>query len=172
MLLLWYGCNGCYIYCCGFCFDLLLSFQSCFSFKFHLLWFHLLWFHLLWFNLLCFQCYCTFCFRFHLLWLLLFFFSLLFNDCFGFNVVFLFVSGLICYGFICYGFICYDFLCYGFNVVFSFRFRYAHNTPKRLKIIDAYLVYVFLTGVMQVFSSFKFTSYKLKVSNYKLKVTS
>ena len=27
--------------------------------------------------------------------------------------------------------------------------RYLNNTPKRLKVIDAYLVYIFFTGVMQ-----------------------
>merc|ERR1712241_484456 len=33
------------------------------------------------------------------------------------------------------------------NVVTKFTHEYTHNTPKRLKIIDAYLTYVFLTGV-------------------------
>merc|ERR1711951_346974 len=35
------------------------------------------------------------------------------------------------------------------NVVTKFTYEYTHNTPKRLKIIDAYLTYVFLTGVIQ-----------------------
>ena len=33
--------------------------------------------------------------------------------------------------------------------LFFFALRYFHNTPKRLKLIDAYLVYIFFTGVMQ-----------------------
>ena len=34
-------------------------------------------------------------------------------------------------------------------MVTKFTHEYTHNTPKRLKIIDAYLTYVFLTGVIQ-----------------------
>ena len=36
------------------------------------------------------------------------------------------------------------------GVVNKFYDEYANNTPKKLKIIDAYLVYVFFTGVFQV----------------------
>ena len=36
------------------------------------------------------------------------------------------------------------------GVVTKFYDEYANNTPKKLKIIDAYLVYVFFTGVFQV----------------------
>ena len=35
------------------------------------------------------------------------------------------------------------------TVVSKFLNEYGNNTPKRLKIIDAYLVYVFFTGVLQ-----------------------
>eukprot|EP00095_Tigriopus_kingsejongensis_P005863 maker-scaffold38_size502422-snap-gene-1.16 protein:Tk05863 transcript:maker-scaffold38_size502422-snap-gene-1.16-mRNA-1 annotation:"hypothetical protein DAPPUDRAFT_300829" len=35
------------------------------------------------------------------------------------------------------------------GVMSKFLHEYGNNTPKRLKIVDAYLVYVFLTGVMQ-----------------------
>ncbi|XP_023331418.1 dolichyl-diphosphooligosaccharide--protein glycosyltransferase subunit DAD1 [Eurytemora carolleeae] len=35
------------------------------------------------------------------------------------------------------------------GVVNKFYDEYANNTPKKLKIIDAYLVYVFFTGVFQ-----------------------
>ena len=36
-----------------------------------------------------------------------------------------------------------------FGTYISFFCRYTHNTPNRLKVIDAYLSYVFLTGVIQ-----------------------
>ena len=36
------------------------------------------------------------------------------------------------------------------TVVGKFYHEYANNTPKKLKIIDAYLTYVFFTGVIQV----------------------
>ncbi|XP_077280958.1 dolichyl-diphosphooligosaccharide--protein glycosyltransferase subunit [Temnothorax americanus] len=35
------------------------------------------------------------------------------------------------------------------TVLYKFWSEYAKNTPKKLKIIDAYLLYVFLTGVIQ-----------------------
>lgn len=35
------------------------------------------------------------------------------------------------------------------NVAFKFWQEYSKTTPKKLKIIDAYLLYVFLTGVIQ-----------------------
>lgn len=35
------------------------------------------------------------------------------------------------------------------TVLHKFWMEYAKNTPKKLKIIDAYLLYVFLTGVIQ-----------------------
>ena len=35
------------------------------------------------------------------------------------------------------------------SVASKFTSEYVHATPKRCKIVDAYLVYVFLTGVMQ-----------------------
>ena len=35
------------------------------------------------------------------------------------------------------------------SVTSKFLTEYGQNTPKRLKIVDAYLVYVFLTGVIQ-----------------------
>ncbi|XP_014788016.1 dolichyl-diphosphooligosaccharide--protein glycosyltransferase subunit dad1 [Octopus bimaculoides] len=50
------------------------------------------------------------------------------------------------------------------NVLTKFWDEYIANTPKKLKIIDAYLVYVFLTGVMQflyicVVGTFPFNSF-------------
>ncbi|GAB1603764.1 dolichyl-diphosphooligosaccharide--protein glycosyltransferase subunit dad1-like [Argonauta hians] len=50
------------------------------------------------------------------------------------------------------------------NVLAKFWDEYMVNTPKKLKIIDAYLVYVFLTGVMQflyicVVGTFPFNSF-------------
>lgn len=36
------------------------------------------------------------------------------------------------------------------GVVTKFYDEYVNHTPKKLKIIDAYLTYVFLTGVFQV----------------------
>ena len=36
------------------------------------------------------------------------------------------------------------------GVVTKFYDEYTNNTPKKLKIIDAYLTYVFFTGVFQV----------------------
>uniref|UniRef100_A0A0B7BUE9 Dolichyl-diphosphooligosaccharide--protein glycosyltransferase subunit DAD1 n=1 Tax=Arion vulgaris TaxID=1028688 RepID=A0A0B7BUE9_9EUPU len=35
------------------------------------------------------------------------------------------------------------------NVIVKFYDEYMQSTPKRLKIIDAYLVYVLLTGIVQ-----------------------
>lgn len=35
------------------------------------------------------------------------------------------------------------------SLLFKFYDEYANNTPKKLKIIDAYLLYVLLTGVVQ-----------------------
>lgn len=35
------------------------------------------------------------------------------------------------------------------NVVGKFKDEYINTTPKKLKIIDAYLLYIFLTGVIQ-----------------------
>jgi oligosaccharyltransferase complex subunit epsilon len=35
------------------------------------------------------------------------------------------------------------------TVLGKFYEEYVNNTPKKLKIIDAYLLYVFLTGVIQ-----------------------
>merc|ERR1712141_894616 len=35
------------------------------------------------------------------------------------------------------------------SVVAKFSHEYIHNTPKKLKLIDAYLSYVFFTGVFQ-----------------------
>jgi oligosaccharyltransferase complex subunit epsilon len=35
------------------------------------------------------------------------------------------------------------------TVVSKFLNDYTHNTPKKLKIIDAYLTYIFFTGVFQ-----------------------
>ncbi|XP_067011937.1 dolichyl-diphosphooligosaccharide--protein glycosyltransferase subunit DAD1 [Anabrus simplex] len=35
------------------------------------------------------------------------------------------------------------------SVIAKFYSDYVNNTPKKLKIIDAYLLYVFLTGVIQ-----------------------
>lgn len=35
------------------------------------------------------------------------------------------------------------------TVLYKFWSEYTKNTPKKLKIIDAYLLYVFLTGVIQ-----------------------
>ncbi|XP_011695756.1 PREDICTED: dolichyl-diphosphooligosaccharide--protein glycosyltransferase subunit DAD1 [Wasmannia auropunctata] len=35
------------------------------------------------------------------------------------------------------------------TVLYKFGSEYTKNTPKKLKIIDSYLLYVFLTGVIQ-----------------------
>ena len=35
------------------------------------------------------------------------------------------------------------------SVLSKFSHEYVHNTPKRLKLIDAYLAYILFTGVMQ-----------------------
>merc|ERR1712136_36062 len=35
------------------------------------------------------------------------------------------------------------------SVVAKFSHEYIHNTPKKLKLVDAYLTYVFFTGVIQ-----------------------
>lgn len=50
------------------------------------------------------------------------------------------------------------------NVLNKFYDEYMSNTPKKLKIIDAYLFYVFMTGVMQflyilVVGTFPFNSF-------------
>ena len=36
------------------------------------------------------------------------------------------------------------------GVLQKFYVEYTSNTPKKLKIIDAYLTYIFFTGVIQV----------------------
>ena len=42
------------------------------------------------------------------------------------------------------------------GVVNKFYNEYTTNTPKKLKIIDAYLTYVFFTGVIQVINELTF----------------
>lgn len=49
-------------------------------------------------------------------------------------------------------------------VLNKFYHEYVHNTPKKLKIIDAYLVYIVLTGITQflyccLVGSFPFNSF-------------
>lgn len=49
-------------------------------------------------------------------------------------------------------------------VLNKFYDEYVHNTPKKLKLVDAYLVYIVLTGIIQfvyccLVGSFPFNSF-------------